>query len=116
LKSRDSLVGSGLLGFGMLFAFLIAPYGGLFLPTGVWFSFFLAMVYYRRRSEYEADLLAARYVDPISLASALSRMSSGSKLQRAFGALSHPPISERIRRLHEFRRPSMDEGTSLRST
>ncbi|MDA4126118.1 MAG: M48 family metalloprotease [Thaumarchaeota archaeon] len=116
LKSRHSLFASTFLVVGMLSALLMAPYGSLELPTGIWFIFFLAMVYYRRHTEYKADLLAARYVDPTSLASALGRMSAGSKLERAFGALSHPPISERIRRLHEFRRPSMDEGTSLRST
>jgi Zn-dependent protease with chaperone function len=116
VKSWDSIFASVILSAGMVFALVIALYGSTVFPTAIWILFFLAMIYYRRRSEYKADLLAAEYVDSDSMVSALTRMRSGSRKQQALGALSHPPISERIRRLHEFRRPSMDEGTSLRST
>lgn len=112
MRSWDSIFASAILLAGMLSAIAIASFGITLIPTAIWFPFFIAMVYYRRRSEYKADLLAAKYVDSDSIVSALSRMMLGSRKQRALGALSHPPISERIRKLHEFRRPSMDKGQS----
>jgi hypothetical protein len=99
LQSRHSMFASLILVFGAVAAVLLAPAGGLFLPTLVWLAFFFAMVAYRRRSEYQADSIAARAIGPASVISTLGRIKEGRRSQRILGGLTHPSTKDRIRRL-----------------
>lgn len=99
LKSRHSLFATLILVAGVVLASASLTTGFLFLPTVVWLVFFFLMIYYRRQSEYQADLIACRYVNPSFLVSALSKLGTGSKTQPLAAGLSHPPMRERIHRL-----------------
>jgi Zn-dependent protease with chaperone function len=84
-------------------AIVLALEGEALLPTIAWFAFFFLMVYYRRRGEYQADLAAARFVQPTSMISALLRFQSPTrKYERFLGGLTHPPTGARIERLRRL--------------
>jgi len=100
IKARHSLFAALILFCGTAVAIILALEGEALLPTIAWFAFFFLMVYYRRRGEYQADLAAARFVQPTSMISALLRFQSPTrKYERFLGGLTHPPTGTRIERL-----------------
>jgi len=107
IKSRHSLYAGLILSCGAVVAIASAFEGSIFLPTVTWLVFYLAMVYYRRHGEYQADLVAIRYVPVSSLISALGRFRWGTRrYERVAGGLTHPPIDARTERLRRLGIPS----------
>ena len=87
------LIASG----GSVVALLLLPSPWPVLSVPAWVIGISGMLIFRRLSEYQADLLAAKFVDPQRLASALMKLSKERRSRVA--NLTHPSPSQRVAKL-----------------